>query len=74
MIQNGDRWFIFNEKGELEIAKLSPKGYEEVDRAKVIEPSNKMAGRPVVWTHPAFANKKMFVRNDREIVCISLEK
>lgn len=71
---NGDRWFLFNEKGELVIGKLSPKGFDEIDRAKIIDPSNKMAGRPVVWTHPAYANKKMFVRNDRELVVVSLAK
>jgi len=26
----------------------------------------------VVWSHPAFANKSMFARNDEEIVCVSL--
>jgi hypothetical protein len=26
----------------------------------------------VVWTHPAFAEKAVFVRNDVELVCVSL--
>src|SRR5262245_53521051 len=30
-----DRVFLFNERGELIIARLTPKGYEEIDRAKV---------------------------------------
>jgi len=30
-------------------------------------------GRDVVWSHPAFANGCIFVRNDREIVCLSLK-
>jgi len=72
----GGRYFIFNEQGDLIIAKLSRAGYEEIDRANVIEPLNTMAGagRRVVWVHPAYANRCVFVRNDREVVCISLAK
>jgi outer membrane protein assembly factor BamB len=74
LVMNEDRCFLFNEKGELIICKLSPQKYEEVSRMKLLEPTNKLAGRPVVWTHPAFANKKCYARNDKEIVCVSLEK
>ena len=74
LIKNGDRYFIFNERGELVIAKLTPEKYEEIDRAKIIQPTNKAFGRDVVWNNPAFANKCMFVRNDKEIVCVSLAK
>jgi outer membrane protein assembly factor BamB len=74
LVQNGDRFFLFNEKGELVIAKLTPKGYEEMDRAAIVKPTNKLAGRPVVWVYPAFADKKMYVKNDEELVCIDLAK
>jgi outer membrane protein assembly factor BamB len=74
LIPQGDRFFLFNEKGDLIIAKLTPEGYDEIDRAHVIEPTNGMAERDrlVVWTHPAFAGKCAFIRNDKEIVCVSL--
>jgi outer membrane protein assembly factor BamB len=76
IVPHGDRYFLFNEQGDLIIAKLSPKGYEEIDRAHVIDPTNTMAGRGrlVVWMHPAFANKCAYARNDKEIVCVSLAK
>ncbi len=74
LVKNGDRFFIFNEKGELVIAKLSPKGYEEISRAKVIDQTNVAFGRSVVWSHPAFANKCAYIRNDKEIICVSLAK
>jgi outer membrane protein assembly factor BamB len=74
LIPQGDRYFLFNEQGDLIIAKLSPKGYEELDRAHVIDPTNTMAGRKVVWMHPAFANKCVYARNDKELVCVSLAK
>jgi outer membrane protein assembly factor BamB len=72
LIPQGDRFFLPNEKGDLIIARLSPKGYEEIDRAHILEPTGKAMGRRVVWSHPAFANKCMFARNDKEIVCVSL--
>jgi outer membrane protein assembly factor BamB len=74
LVKNGDRHFIFSETGELIIARLSPRGYEEIDRAKILEPTRPAFGRTVVWSHPAFANRCCFARNDREIVCVSLAK
>ena len=75
IVPHEDRVFLFNEQGELIIAKLSPKGYEEVSRAKLLEATNKYAaGRMVVWSHPAFANKNVYVRNDKEIVAVSLKR
>ena len=63
---------MFNERGELIIAKLSRDGYKEIDRTKVIEPTGRTAGRDVVFCAPAFANKCMYVRNDKELICVSL--
>ena len=72
LVKNGDRHFLFGENGVLTIAKLSREGYEKIDSAKLIEPTGLAFGRDVVWTHPAFADKCVFVRNDKEIVCYSL--
>jgi outer membrane protein assembly factor BamB len=72
IVKNGDRFFLFNEKGDLIIAKLSPRGYEEISRAHLLEPTNKDCGRFVVWSHPAFANRHVYARNDREIICADL--
>ena len=74
LVENGDRTVLFNEQGELILAKLSPKGYGEVSRAQILKPTNRLAGRPVVWSHPAFADKCVFARNDEELVCVSLAK
>lgn len=73
-VKNGERYFLFSETGDLIIAKLSPAGYEELSRAHIVEPTNEAFGRPVVWTHPAFADRCAFIRNDKEIVCVSLAK
>jgi outer membrane protein assembly factor BamB len=72
LVPQDDRVFLFTEAGDLLLARLTPQGYEAIDRAHILEPTNRMPGRPVVWSHPAFANKCMFARNDKEIVRVSL--
>jgi hypothetical protein len=74
LVRHEDRYFIFNEKGELVIARMSPKGVEVIDRAKVIEPTNTAFGRPVAWCAPAFAGTRMYVRSDSECICVELGK
>jgi len=73
-VRNGDRHFLFSETGHLIVAKLTPEKYEELDRAKLVEPTGEAFGRKVVWSHPAFADKKIFVRNDKEIAAFDLAK
>jgi len=72
IVKNGSRYFLFSEKGDLIIARLTPEKYEEIGRAHLLEPTNTAAGRDVVWSHPAFANRSVYARNDKEIVCVSL--
>ncbi len=72
LTRNGDRFFLFNEKGQLIIARLTPQKYEELSRAQVIEPTQDAFGRKVIWSCPAYANSCAFVRNDREIICLDL--
>jgi hypothetical protein len=50
VVKNRSQWFLLSEQGDLIIARLSPKGYEELSRAHVIEPDNRDPGRPVVWS------------------------
>jgi outer membrane protein assembly factor BamB len=71
-VKQGKRFFILSERGELIIAKLSPLGYEEISRAPLLEPDNRDPGRPVVWSHPAFANRRIYARNDHGLVCVDL--
>jgi len=68
------RFFIANELGELIIARLSKEGYEELSRAKLLNPTHRVFGRLLVWSHPAYANGSVYSRNDEEIVCYSLKK
>lgn len=74
LVKNGGRFFLFNERGELIIANLSREGYTEIDRTKIIEPTGHTGGRDVVYCAPAFANKCMYVRNDKELICVNLAR
>ncbi len=69
-IEKGDKIWMFNEHGELIISELSPAGFHEISRTKIIEPTKKQLPRGVTWSHPAFANRHVFIRNDEEMVCI----
>ena len=70
--KNADRFFLFGENGDLVIARLTPEKYDELSRAKLLDPVGVGLGRQIVWSHPAYANRCVFARNDREIICASL--
>jgi outer membrane protein assembly factor BamB len=71
-VQNRDYTWMFNEHGELIITSLSPAGMKEISRTKIIEPTRKQLPRGVTWSHPAFANGYIFVRNDIELISVRL--
>jgi len=74
VVKNGDRFVLFNEKGDLILANLTRRGYEELGRQHVLEPTNVVFDRSVVWSHPAFANRCLYARNDKELVCVSMAR
>jgi len=78
IIRLKDGHLFFNDRGELVRADLSPQGYEEISRVKVLKPTSPSGGRrelgAVVWSHPAFANGHMVARNDEEVVRLSLRE
>lgn len=76
-VQNAGRTWMFNEHGELIIGRLSPAGFEEISRAKLIESTTEQLnrkGQGVTWSHPAFANGHVYARSDKELVCVDLRK
>ncbi|MCI0360504.1 MAG: PQQ-like beta-propeller repeat protein, partial [Planctomycetaceae bacterium] len=74
-VKNADKYWLFNERGELIIARLSPASYSEISRTKLLVPTQEQLRQRggVCWAHPAFANRHVFQRNDKELVCASLE-
>ena len=70
-----DRFFLFSENGDLALAKIDSKGYHEISRSNLIEPNGiDMRQRKIVWSHPAYSMKSCFVRNDTEVIRVSLSK
>ncbi len=72
----GDREIMFNDQGYLIYAKLSPSGYDEQSRCKLIATTKLQLNRRdgVTWAHPAIADGHIFVRSDDELVCASLRR
>jgi outer membrane protein assembly factor BamB len=73
-VRNEDKVWMFNERGELIISRLSPEGLETISRAQLIAPTTEQLAQRqgVCWAHPAFAERCVFQRNDNEIVCAEL--
>jgi outer membrane protein assembly factor BamB len=76
IVRHRDRYFINNDRGELILARLSARGYEEIGRTQLIKPTSNPGNRRelgvVNWSHPAYANGYVVARNDEEIVSLSL--
>jgi outer membrane protein assembly factor BamB len=76
MVKHGDRVFITNERGELVLARLTPKAYEELGRVQLLKPTSNPRTRRklgvVNWSSPAYANKRIYARNDEELISVSL--
>jgi len=74
MVRNQDKIWMFSERGALIISKLSPEGFHEISRAKLINPTQGQLSQRggVCWSHPAFANKHVYIRNDEELICVNL--
>jgi outer membrane protein assembly factor BamB len=63
LVWAGDNALILNERGELVLAELSPKGCRILGKTPILG---------ATWAHPAYANGCIFARNDEEIVCVPL--
>ena len=49
IVRQGNRFFINNDRGELIIARLSPKGYEEISRTTLLKPTSNPGNRRELW-------------------------
>jgi len=72
LTENGDSALLFNNRGELIRAQLTARGYHEISRAAVLEPTYPFGGRKLVWAPPAYANRHVFARSEKELICASL--
>jgi outer membrane protein assembly factor BamB len=69
---NGDSVLLYTDKGELIRAQLTSQAYKEISRVALLEPTFPWGKRKVTWSPPAYANRHIFVRNSKELICASL--
>ncbi len=67
-------YFLFGETGNLSLAKMDRDGYHSLGSVNIVKPTTNAFGRDVVWSHPAYANRTVFLRNDKEIVAVDIAK
>ena len=82
IVKNGERFLLYTEQGDLIIAKMTPKAYEQISRTHLLDPTYATHGRDVLWSHPAFAGRYVYARSDGgerpaadgryELVCVAL--
>ena len=69
---NGDSVLLFTDQGNLIRARLSAEGYQEISRAHLLDPTYAFNGRKRAWAPPAYADRRVLVRSDKELVCTIL--
>lgn len=59
--------FLFNDKGEILLARASPQGYEELGRAQVFSGE-------ICWTAPALYRGCLYLRSPKRAACVYVGK
>jgi len=61
----GDKLVIVRENGELVLAAATPAGFQQIAAAKALPPT--------VRAYPAIANGRIYIRNEKTLVCLNLK-
>ncbi len=61
-----EKLLVLSDRGKLAMIEATPKGYNELAQAQVIEGKS--------WTSPTFADGKIYLRNQKEMACYDLTK
>ena len=72
MTPHEGKYWMFTDQGELILGDVTREGYFEQGRAKLLETTGTTRGRKYVWCPPAFSGGKIFVRNEKKLVCVDL--
>jgi hypothetical protein len=57
---------IYGERATLALAEVSSAHYREISKAKVLDDQT--------WTIPTLADGRLYVRNQKELVCLNVKK
>jgi outer membrane protein assembly factor BamB len=64
LLRTGDgKLLLLDDAGELALLNPDPKGYRELARSKVCGPT---------WAHPALSDGRLYVRDEKELICLKL--
>lgn len=72
--ETGPRTLFATEHGDLIVGDLTPAGFKLISKSHLLDPTNTDARRPVLWSQPAYANRSIYWRNDKELVSWSFAK
>ena len=64
--------FLFTDRGDLILSRLTATGYQELGRSHLLEPTADYGQQKMAWVPPAYSGQRVFARNDKELVCASL--
>jgi len=64
--------FLFTDRGDLILSRLTAAGYQELGRFHLLEPTADYGQQKMAWVPPAYSGQCVFARNDKELVCASL--
>lgn len=65
MNTSNDKLLLIEEAGNVVMLEPSPKGYQELCRARV-------SGE--TWAHPALANGRLFIRDKKDLICVGIHQ
>jgi outer membrane protein assembly factor BamB len=60
-----DKLLMLSDLGQLILLDPSPDGYKELARSQVVK-------KEQIWAHPALANGKVYLRDEKEIICLQM--
>jgi outer membrane protein assembly factor BamB len=72
IVQRGDQYWFWNDHGELAVGRMSTEGLRLTGKAKLLATTENTRGRDVLWCHPAFAHRRAYMHNGREMICVDL--
>jgi outer membrane protein assembly factor BamB len=72
IIYGDGRLYLYSDQGVAVLLKPSAKGWEEMGRFELPETSKKRAIYGGVWTHPALANGRLYLRDQELVFCYDI--
>jgi outer membrane protein assembly factor BamB len=60
-----DKLLMLTDLGQLILLDPSPAGYKELAKSQVVK-------KEQIWAHPALANGKVYLRDEKEILCLQI--